>query len=75
MELFANIVTAWKILTIFAETSIWDNWLSSKYSTGISKVTLHKFARKVKHLHKNEKQMLQERYFVLQKRPKIGLAK
>ena len=64
-EPFANIVITWKPLTIFAKCSILDNWLGFKYTSRISKVTLHKYARKSKHLRKNEKQILQERGCVL----------
>ena len=64
-EPFANIVIAWKPLTIFAKSSILDNWLGFKYTSRISKVALHKYARKSKHLRKNEKQILQERGCVL----------
>ena len=63
MELFVNIDVAWKPLTISAKSSISNNWLGSKYTSGISKVTLHKCTRNGKHLHKN------------QKHAKIGLVK
>ena len=44
-----------KPLTISIKSSISNNWLSSKYASGISKFTLHKWTKKGKHLHKNEK--------------------
>ena len=55
MELFVNIDVAWKPLTISAKSSISNNWLGSKYTSGISKVTLHKCTTNGKHLLKNEK--------------------
>ena len=61
MELFANKVIAWKPSTIFAKSSILNDWLGSKYASRISKVTLHKCGKKGKQLHKSEKQTVQER--------------
>ena len=55
MELSVNIDISWKPLIISANTSISNNWLSSKYVSGILKVTLHKCTTKSKHLRKNEK--------------------
>ena len=55
MELFVNIDVTWKLLTISAKSSISNNWLGSKYTSGIWKVTLHKCTRNGKHLLKNEK--------------------
>ena len=38
MELFANIVIEWKLLSIFAKSSILDLWMGFKYASQISKV-------------------------------------
>ena len=62
MELFANIVISWKSLAIFAKSSILHNWNAS----GISKVTLCKYAREGKHICKNVKQIL-----ILQERRRL----
>ena len=75
MELFAIIVIAWKPFLQQSKGSILDNWLGSKYTSGISKITLHKCAREGKHLSKNEKQILEERRCVLLKHAKVGLVK
>ena len=50
INLLANTVIAWKRLTIFSKSSILDNLLGSRYTSGISKVTLHKCAKEGKHL-------------------------
>ena len=53
---FSKYIIAWKSLTFFAKSSILDKWVGTKYASGTSKVTLHKCARKGKHLRKNENQ-------------------
>ena len=45
MELFANIVIDWKLLTIFENSYRLDLWLGSEYASGMSKI---KFNLKVK---------------------------
>ena len=48
----------WSFLQKYLRYIILDNWLRSKYASGISKVALRKCASKGKHLRKNEKQIL-----------------
>ena len=83
MELFANICVDWKALMIFSKSSILDLWLSSEYTSEdqklniVQKLKLHctEDARKEKHLHRSEEQVLQERRGVMQKYNKIDMAR
>ena len=50
---FCKYRVTWKALTISAKSYISNDWLGSKYASGISKVTLHKCTRNGKHLCRN----------------------
>ena len=44
---FLQVFITWKLFIIFTQSSIWNNWLGSKYASEISKVTSHKCEGKV----------------------------